>query len=54
MLGVFDGCSIAPRRLPALVALVPVVVTTAVWTPALCDLAYGILVPSIEGALAFS
>ena len=52
-LGVFDSYSIAARLLPALIALVPVIVTTAVWTPALYDLAYGILVPSIEGALAF-
>ena len=48
----FDSYSVAARLLPALIALLPVIVTTAVWTPALYDLACGILVPSIEGALA--
>ncbi len=52
LLGSFDSYSIAARLLPALIALVPVIVTTAVWTPALYDLAYGILVPSVECALA--
>ncbi len=52
LLGMFDSYSIAARLLPALIALVPVIVTTAVWTPALYALAYGILVPSIECALA--
>ena len=39
--------------MPALMTLIPVIVTTAAWTPALYALAYGILVPSIECALAF-
>lgn len=52
LLGMFDSYSLAARFLPALIALIPVIVTTAVWTPALYDLAYGILVPSIECALA--
>ena len=53
VLGMFDSYSIAARLLPALIALFPVIVTTAVWMPALYALAYGILVPSIECALAF-
>lgn len=52
LLGMFDSYSIAARLLPALIALIPVIVTTAVWTPALYDLAYGVLVPGIECALA--
>ncbi len=52
LLGMFDSYSIAARLLPALIALVPVIVTSAVWTPALYNLAYGILVPSVECALA--
>ena len=49
----FDSYSIAARLMPALMTLIPVIVTTAVWTPALYALAYGILLPSVECALAF-
>ena len=52
LLGMFDSYSIAARLMPALVAFFPVIVTTAVWTPALYDFASGILASSIACGLA--
>ena len=48
----FDSYSIAARLMPALVAFFPVIVTVAVWTPALYDSASGILASSIACGLA--